>query len=66
MAGAIPGAPPDLVNPPAGCYFHPRCPRVMAECRERYPSLTQLTATHAVNCHLYKPTPAPGAIKTLS
>ena len=45
---------PSPVNPPAGCYFHPRCPRVMPECRERYPSLTRLTATHAVNCHLYK------------
>jgi peptide/nickel transport system ATP-binding protein len=45
---------PSPVNPPAGCYFHPRCPQVMAECRERYPQRTQLTATHAVNCHLYK------------
>ena len=45
---------PSPVNPPAGCYFHPRCPQAMAECRERYPQLTQLTATHAVHCHLYK------------
>jgi hypothetical protein len=26
----------------------------MAECRGRYPQRTQLTATHAVHCHLYK------------
>jgi len=45
---------PSPVNPPAGCYFHPRCPQVMAECRGRYPQRTQLTATHAVHCHLYK------------
>ena len=45
---------PSPVNPPAGCYFHPRCPQAMAECRERYPRRTQLTATHAVNCPLSK------------
>jgi len=45
---------PSPVNPPAGCYFHPRCPQAMAECRGRYPQRTQLTATHAVHCHLYK------------
>jgi peptide/nickel transport system ATP-binding protein len=28
----IGGAPPDLAHPPAGCRFHPRCPRVMARC----------------------------------
>ena len=28
----IPGAPPDLVDPPAGCRFHPRCPEAMAVC----------------------------------
>ncbi|MBI2289654.1 MAG: dipeptide ABC transporter ATP-binding protein, partial [Betaproteobacteria bacterium] len=45
---------PSPVNPPAGCYFHPRCPQVMAECRGRYPQRAQLTATHAVHCHLYQ------------
>ena len=29
----MPGAPPDLVAPPSGCVFHPRCPRVMDKCR---------------------------------
>ena len=45
---------PSPVNPPAGCYFHPRCPQAMAECGERYPQRTELAATHAVHCHLYK------------
>ncbi|MEK7875405.1 MAG: ABC transporter ATP-binding protein [Pseudomonadota bacterium] len=45
---------PSPVNPSAGCYFHPRCPHVMAECREHYPQRTQLTATQAVHCYLYK------------
>jgi peptide/nickel transport system ATP-binding protein len=38
LAG-IPGAPPDLARPPAGCRFHPRCPEVMPECPTRTPDL---------------------------
>ncbi|WP_370248507.1 ABC transporter ATP-binding protein [Nocardioides sp.] len=34
---SIPGAPPDLVEPPAGCRFHPRCPDALAVCTERAP-----------------------------
>jgi peptide/nickel transport system ATP-binding protein len=34
----IPGAPPDLVDPPAGCHFHPRCPDAMQVCAERWPA----------------------------
>ncbi len=33
----IPGAPPDLVEPPSGCHFHPRCPDAMTVCAERDP-----------------------------
>ena len=33
----IPGAPPDLARPPAGCRFHPRCPHVMPRCRTDEP-----------------------------
>jgi peptide/nickel transport system ATP-binding protein len=35
----IPGSPPDLAVPPAGCRFHPRCPLVMPECRTLAPDL---------------------------
>jgi peptide/nickel transport system ATP-binding protein len=35
----IPGAPPDLARPPAGCRFAPRCPKVMDECRTTPPDL---------------------------
>ncbi|RIJ77916.1 ABC transporter ATP-binding protein [Nakamurella silvestris] len=34
---SIPGAPPDLGDPPKGCYFHPRCPDAMAICGESSP-----------------------------
>jgi oligopeptide/dipeptide ABC transporter ATP-binding protein len=33
----MPGSPPDLVNPPLGCVFHPRCPYVMERCRAERP-----------------------------
>jgi len=45
---------PSPVHPPAGCYFHPRCPQAMPECAATYPERTQLSATRAVHCHLYK------------
>jgi peptide/nickel transport system ATP-binding protein len=33
----IPGAPPDLVDPPSGCHFHPRCPDAMNVCATTHP-----------------------------
>ena len=48
------GELPSPVNPPAGCHFHPRCPKVMPECRERYPDKFELSATRSVACWLYK------------
>ena len=33
----IPGAPPDLVEPPSGCHFHPRCPDAMSICAAKDP-----------------------------
>jgi peptide/nickel transport system ATP-binding protein len=38
----IPGSPPDLRRPPAGCSFHPRCPYVMDRCRTDVPALLEL------------------------
>jgi peptide/nickel transport system ATP-binding protein len=35
----IPGAPPDLVRPPGGCLFHPRCPEVFDDCHTLPPAL---------------------------
>ncbi len=36
---SIPGAPPDLIAPPSGCHFHPRCPDAMAICPAAEPPL---------------------------
>jgi peptide/nickel transport system ATP-binding protein len=49
----IPGSPPDLVSPPAGCRFHPRCPHVMPICSELAPLNKMAGEEHAVACHLY-------------
>ena len=47
------GAPPDLIHPPAGCRFHPRCPRVMARCREQKPPFVQVWRERGAMCWLY-------------
>ncbi len=44
---------PSPSNPPAGCHFHPRCPRAMDICREQYPGTTPFSGTHEVRCHLW-------------
>jgi peptide/nickel transport system ATP-binding protein len=48
----IAGSPPDLLRPPAGCRFHPRCPSVMPQCRTEEPPVFFLPNDH-VRCHLY-------------
>jgi oligopeptide/dipeptide ABC transporter ATP-binding protein len=49
----IPGTIPNLIRPPAGCRFHPRCPRVMDVCRAVKPIPVPVAAGHSVSCHLY-------------
>ena len=55
----IPGAPPDLRQPPRGCRFHPRCPHCTPEQPDLYvrqttepPVLREIEAGHEVACHL--------------
>ena len=55
----IPGSPPDLRNPPAGCRFHPRCPHCSPDDAALYlrqtaerPLLREVAAGHEVACHL--------------
>ncbi|MCF7935070.1 MAG: ABC transporter ATP-binding protein [Synergistales bacterium] len=49
----IPGTVPDLVTPPPGCRFHPRCPHVMERCKQEKPAAREVTEGHLVACHLY-------------
>jgi len=50
----IPGAPPDLVDPPPGCRFHPRCPHSDGmRCVKDVPPMVGVEGDHFVRCWLY-------------
>jgi len=46
----IPGSPPDLIAPPSGCRFSPRCPFAKTKCRQLDPPMHELGAGHLVAC----------------
>ncbi len=50
---SIPGSVPNLIEPPTGCRFHPRCPYAMPVCRTERPPMTLEGPDHAVACYLY-------------
>ncbi|GBC69278.1 Oligopeptide transport ATP-binding protein OppD [archaeon HR01] len=49
----IEGSIPNLINPPAGCRFHPRCPYAFDKCRQVQPQLVHVGEGRLVACHLY-------------
>lgn len=49
----IPGSVPNLINPPSGCRFHPRCQYAMEICRKEKPSMVEKKRDHRVACHLF-------------
>jgi peptide/nickel transport system ATP-binding protein len=49
---SIPGSPPDLLSPPSGCRFHPRCKYAMDICKKERPELKKVAENHYVACHL--------------
>jgi peptide/nickel transport system ATP-binding protein len=63
----IPGQPPSLLRPPAGCRFHPRCPYVMEVCKTTVPALkpTPRDQAHLEKCHLDEETKEREAAKLL-
>lgn len=51
---SIPGSPPDLLDPPKGCRFHPRCTYAKTICKEQEPAVTKIRGKeHLIACHLY-------------
>jgi peptide/nickel transport system ATP-binding protein/oligopeptide transport system ATP-binding protein len=51
---AIPGSPPSLINPPAGCRFHPRCSFAEQDCHTTMPPLRPISAERATACLHYE------------
>jgi peptide/nickel transport system ATP-binding protein len=46
----IPGAPPDLIDPPRGCRFSARCSYARQKCRREEPPMARIEAGHEVAC----------------
>jgi peptide/nickel transport system ATP-binding protein len=55
LAAPLAGDPPNPINPPSGCRFHPRCARAEPVCERRAPVLTDALAGHPVSCLMAMP-----------
>ena len=51
---SIPGMVPNLIEPPTGCTFHPRCEYAMDICSVEYPEWREIESEHYTSCHLLK------------
>ena len=60
----MPGSPPDLSAPPAGCMFAARCPHVMPVCRQKVPDLREHAPGHSAACWLFEAAPARSAARS--
>jgi len=49
----MPGSPPNLADPPTGCRFAPRCPKVMPICRQKAPAFIEHEPGHGAACWLH-------------
>ena len=47
------GEVPSPLNPPSGCYFHPRCPAAMDRCSVEAPLVKEIEPGHTLTCHLF-------------
>jgi len=50
----IPGSPPDMINLPPGCKFHPRCPYATTRCAREEPRWERVADGHFVLCHRWR------------
>jgi peptide/nickel transport system ATP-binding protein len=48
---SIPGSPPDMMNPPKGCIFHPRCRYAESICHKEAPQMVTVAENHYAVCH---------------
>ena len=59
---ALEGEPPDLLDPPPGCRFNPRCPFVTEICLTEEPLMTDIGGGHSVACHNWQQVPEIGGL----
>ena len=59
---SIPGAPPNLISPPSGCRFHPRCPDAMEVCAASVPLEEEFDGDRRVLCWLHTSDERVGAV----
>jgi oligopeptide/dipeptide ABC transporter ATP-binding protein len=57
----IPGNIPNLINPPSGCRFHPRCPYAQQICIDKVPPLEETDRGHLASCHFWRTLDLQGA-----
>ncbi|MEM2742771.1 MAG: ABC transporter ATP-binding protein [Candidatus Methanomethylicaceae archaeon] len=50
----IPGNIPNLIDPPPGCRFHPRCQYATSKCKEEKPKLEEIGNSHFIACHRWR------------
>jgi peptide/nickel transport system ATP-binding protein len=60
------GAPPNLIAPPSGCRFHPRCPHAMQVCAAERPPAAEVTPEHRSACWLHVRDLTPAQSRPLS
>jgi oligopeptide/dipeptide ABC transporter ATP-binding protein len=53
-AQGIKGMIPDLIQPPSGCRFHPRCSGTMDRCLKEKPPMIEIEEGHWISCHRYE------------
>ncbi|MDI9644073.1 MAG: ABC transporter ATP-binding protein [Candidatus Verstraetearchaeota archaeon] len=51
---SIPGNIPNLIEPPSGCRFHPRCQYAVERCKEEVPPLQDVGGGHMISCHRWR------------
>ena len=57
MLAPLEGEPPNLLDPPSGCRFHPRCPFATEKCAEQEPILEEIAPGHSIACWNHEQVP---------
>lgn len=55
LVAPLAGDPPNPINPPTGCRFHPRCPQAAPVCAQAMPAVTTVQLHHAARCLVHEP-----------